>query len=31
MGKVMAILKPKMQGRTDMSAVSLKIKAALAG
>lgn len=31
MGKVMAILKPKMQGRADMSAVSGKIKAALAG
>lgn len=31
MGKVMALLKSKMQGRADMSAVSLKIKAALAG
>lgn len=31
MGKVMALLKPKMQGRTDMSVVSTKIKAALAG
>jgi len=31
MGKVMALLKAKMQGRADMSAVSLKIKAALAG
>lgn len=31
MGKVMAILKAKMQGRTDMSIVSTKIKAALAG
>jgi uncharacterized protein YqeY len=31
MGKVMAILKPKMQGRADMSAVSGKIKKALAG
>jgi len=31
MGKVMAILKPKMQGRADMSTVSGKIKAALAG
>ncbi len=31
MGKVMALLKPKMQGRADMSIVSLKIKAALAG
>jgi uncharacterized protein YqeY len=30
MGKVMALLKAKMQGRADMSAVSLKIKAALA-
>ena len=30
MGKVMAILKPKMQGRADMSAVSGKIKKALA-
>lgn len=26
MGKVMAILKPKMQGRADMSAVSAKVK-----
>ncbi len=26
MGKVMAILKPKMQGRADMSLVSVKIK-----
>jgi hypothetical protein len=31
MGKVMALLKAKMQGRADMSAVSLKIKAVLAG
>ena len=31
MGKVMAILKPKMQGRADMSVVSTKIKTALAG
>ena len=31
MGKVMALLKAKMQGRADMSAVSIKIKAALAG
>jgi len=31
MGKVMALLKTKMQGRADMSAVSNKIKAALAG
>ena len=29
MGKVMAILKPKMQGRADMSIVSAKIKAIL--
>ena len=26
LGKVMAVLKPKMQGRADMSAVSAKIK-----
>lgn len=31
MGKVMAILKPKLQGRTDMGQVSAKIKAALSG
>lgn len=31
MGKVMALLKVKMQGRADMSVVSNKIKAALAG
>ncbi|RIZ70031.1 MAG: GatB/YqeY domain-containing protein [Methylococcales bacterium] len=31
MGKVMALLKAKMQGRADMSVVSVKIKAALAG
>ncbi|MEY3759194.1 MAG: putative GatB/Yqey domain [Pseudomonadota bacterium] len=31
MGKVMAILKAKMQGRADMSIVSTKIKTALAG
>ena len=31
MGKVMALLKAKMQGRADMSIVSAKIKAALAG
>ena len=31
MGKVMAVLKPKMQGRADMSAVSGKIKKTLAG
>jgi uncharacterized protein YqeY len=30
MGKVMALLKSKMQGRADMSAVSSKIKTALA-
>ena len=30
MGKVMALLKAKMQGRADMSVVSAKIKAALA-
>jgi uncharacterized protein len=30
MGKVMALLKAKMQGRADMSVVSVKIKAALA-
>jgi uncharacterized protein YqeY len=29
MGKVMAILKPKMQGRADMGAISGKIKAKL--
>ncbi|MFZ2726489.1 MAG: GatB/YqeY domain-containing protein [Methylococcaceae bacterium] len=31
MGKVMALLKPKMQGRADMSVVSNKIKVALGG
>jgi uncharacterized protein YqeY len=31
MGKVMALLKEKMQGRADMSVVSAKIKAAFAG
>lgn len=31
MGKVMALLRAKMQGRADMSVVSAKIKAALAG
>jgi uncharacterized protein YqeY len=31
MGKVMGLLKAKMQGRVDMSVVSAKIKAALAG
>ena len=29
MGKVMAVLKPKMQGRADMAAVSARIKARL--
>jgi uncharacterized protein YqeY len=29
MGKVMALLKPKMQGRVDMGAVSVRIKARL--
>lgn len=31
MGKVMALLKPRMQGRADMSAVSALIKQRLAG
>jgi uncharacterized protein YqeY len=31
MGKVMGILKPKVQGRADMGALSARIKAALAG
>jgi uncharacterized protein YqeY len=31
MGKVMAILKPKLQGRADMAAVSKQVKARLAG
>lgn len=31
MGKVMAALKPKLQGRADMAAVSATIKAKLAG
>ena len=31
MGKVMGLLKTQMQGRADMSVVSAKIKAALAG
>lgn len=31
MGKVMAVLKPKLQGRADMGQVSTKIKAALSG
>ncbi|MCC5886132.1 MAG: GatB/YqeY domain-containing protein [Gammaproteobacteria bacterium] len=30
MGKVMAILKPKLQGRADMAAVSARVKARLA-
>jgi uncharacterized protein YqeY len=29
MGKVMGVLKPKVQGRTDMGALSGKIKARL--
>jgi uncharacterized protein YqeY len=31
MGKVMAVLKPKLAGRADMGAVSAKVKAKLAG
>ena len=31
MGKVMAVLKPKLAGRADMGAVSARIKARLAG
>ncbi|MDD5461992.1 MAG: GatB/YqeY domain-containing protein [Methylococcales bacterium] len=31
MGKIMGLLKTKMQGRADMSVVSARIKAALAG
>jgi uncharacterized protein YqeY len=31
MGKVMAILKPRLAGRADLSAVSAKVKARLAG
>ena len=31
MGKVMGILKPKVQGRADMGALSARIKAALGG
>ena len=31
MGKVMGLLKPKAQGRTDMGALSARIKAALGG
>jgi hypothetical protein len=30
MGKVMAVLKAKLAGRADMSAVSAQVKAALA-
>ncbi|MGH8204023.1 MAG: GatB/YqeY domain-containing protein [Steroidobacteraceae bacterium] len=31
MGKVMGILKPKVQGRTDMGALSARLKSALGG
>ncbi len=31
MGKVMAVLKPKLAGRADMTAVSAQVKTALAG
>ena len=31
MGKVMGLLKPKVQGRTDMGALSARIKSALGG
>jgi len=31
MGKVMAIVKPKIQGRADMGAVSTRVKQRLAG
>ena len=31
MGKVMAVLKPKVQGRADMGALSARIKSALGG
>jgi uncharacterized protein YqeY len=31
MGKVMAVLKPKLAGRADMAAVSARVKAKLAG
>ena len=31
MGKVMGILKPKVQGRADMGALSARIKSALGG
>ncbi len=30
MGKVMAVLKPKLAGRADLGAVSAKVKARLA-
>jgi uncharacterized protein YqeY len=30
MGKVMAVLKPKLAGRADMAQVSARVKAALA-
>jgi uncharacterized protein len=30
MGKVMGLLKPKLQGRADMGQISAKVKAALA-
>ncbi|MDI7047576.1 GatB/YqeY domain-containing protein, partial [Escherichia coli] len=30
MGKVMGVLKPKLAGRADMTAVSAQVKAALA-
>jgi uncharacterized protein YqeY len=31
MGKVMGVLKPKVQGRADMGAIGAKIKAKLGG
>jgi len=31
MGKVMSVLKPKLQGRADMAAVSKMVKALLGG
>ena len=31
MGKVMGLLKPKVQGRTDIGALSARIKTALGG
>jgi uncharacterized protein YqeY len=31
MGKVMGMLKPRVQGRADMGALSARIKAALGG